>query len=140
MVRTSHLPALLLAAALALATPRLAHAQAPATTYFACVVSRPIVAVGTPVLMILTPAGAPWPLGVTLTPVATGLQGTFSPVSAVGVGTAPVLFAFAASAPGEGALSVATSMGMTEAPALKSQLAIQPACLAARQVLGGIPA
>ena len=128
---------LLLAVVLALAAPRLADAQTPATTYYACVVSRPVVTVGTPVIMILTPAGGPWPPGVTFTPVATGLQGAFLPASAVGASSALVAFLFTPSAPGNGTVSAANSMGMIEAS--PPTLALQPACLAARQLVGGTP-
>lgn len=100
------LPSLLLASVLALAMPHRAAAQTSATTC-ALALSSPNATAGAPVTMTLTPTAGPWPLGVILTPVATGLQGTFNPLSAVGVGTTPVTFAFTASGPGNGTLSTA---------------------------------
>ena len=138
-MRTMRLPALL-AAALALAMPRLADAQTPATTYYACVVSRPVVAVGTPILMVLTPKGGPWPSGVAFTPSAAGLQGTFIPASASGTSSAPVLFVFIPLVPGGGTLGAANTAGMIEALPPESQAATSPGCQAARQLVGGIPA
>ena len=144
----SLLPVLALSAVLALGAPRLADAQAaapadaqaPATTYYAYVVSRPVVAVGNPVLLILAPAGGPWPSGVAFTPFATGLQGAFTPASALGASSAPVLFVFIPSAPGGGTISAANTAGMIEALPPESQAAMSPGCLAARQLVGGIPA
>ena len=139
---------LLLAAVLAIAAvcptgaraAALADAQAPAASYYACVVSRPVVAVGTPILMVLTPKGGPWPPGVAFTPSAAGLQGTFIPASASGTSSAPVLFVFIPLVPGGGTLGAANTVGMIEVPPPGSQLAIQPACLMARQMIGGPPA
>ena len=138
--------ALLIATVLALAAPRLADAQVtapadaqnPAKAYYTCTVAHSPVRVGAPVIMSFTPVGGPWPSGVIFAPVATGLQGTFCPVSAMGVGTAPLLFVFIPSATGDGEVSATNSMGLIEATPPK--LAIQPACLAIRQAMGGIPA
>ena len=100
----SRLPSMLLVIGLALATPQPVDAQTYALAYTPTL-SSSNVAVGSPVTMTLTPSGKAWPLGVILTPVATGLSGTFNPPSAVGVGTAPVVFTFTPSGAGNGILS-----------------------------------
>ena len=138
--RRTTLP-LLLAAALALAMPRLADAQTPATNYRACTVSlRQVVTVGIPLVLLLAPKNGPWPPDVVFTPIATGLQGTFFPAAATGNGSALLQFVFIPSAPGVGTLTATNNMNMLEAPLAPvvlpgSKLDMPAVCSAAWHVL-----
>ena len=146
--RRTTLP-LLLAAVLALVAPRsaasqaaaTADAQVPATAYRACVVSRQVVTVGAPVLLILAPKNGPWPPGVVFTPIAAGLQGSFIPASAKAVSGALLEFVFTPAAPGEGTLIAINDMDMLEAPLVSGVLppgfkfTVPPVCSTSLQVL-----
>lgn len=72
--------------------------------------------VGTASPATVTPGAGGWN-GQTVTPSVTGISGTFTPVSAVGSGTAALTFQFTASAAGSGTLNAAAS-GMTSGGAV----------------------